>query len=102
MGGRMTSKREPDPFIFFTRENGKLALCLSYVGKWLAGVIATLLTTAAIATFGLVWSSATNSQMALQEIRSLSEKVERLDKDAGQRLDRYEDRLRDLERSQMK
>lgn len=85
---------ERDPFIFFTRENGKLALCMSYIGKWVAGIVATLFTTGFAATFALVWSSATSSAEALTEIRNLKVQVERLDED----MDRYDERIRDLEK----
>jgi hypothetical protein len=88
--------KNSDPFVYFTRENGKLALCMSYIGKWVAGIVATLFTTGFAATFALVWAGATNSAEALTEIRNLKAQVERLDED----MNRYDDRLRDLEKGE--
>lgn len=95
------SKDDPhDPLIFFARENGKLGLCLSYAGKWLTGIGATLVTTGALSSFGLLWTSVMNSTEALRDIRAIEAKVDRLDQATNARLDRYEERLRELERSE--
>ena len=95
----MNEKPPHDPMIYFTRENGKLGLCLSYVGRWLMGIAATLLAAGAVAMFTLIWSSAMNSEAALLEIRLLNEKVSALERVTEDRLNRYDDRLRDVEKA---
>lgn len=95
----MTDQLSHDPMVYFTRENGKLGLCLSYAGKWLAGIIATLISAGALAVLSLVWQSAMNSEAALLEIRLLNERVASIEKATDDRLKRYEDRLRDVEKA---
>lgn len=60
-----------NPPVYFTRDNGKLALCLSNVAKWFAGIMAALVIAGAGWFFSLVYQASENSRMALVEIRHL-------------------------------
>lgn len=82
-----------DPMIFFTRDNGKLGLCLSYVGKWIAGILATLIGTGTIAFFALVYQAADNSRAALMEIRHLDDKLDTYKADTNERLNDLRGRI---------
>jgi hypothetical protein len=92
-----------DPIVYLLRQNGRrIAVCLSTLGKWVAGVVATLFTAGFIATFSLIYSSAQNSREALLEIRQVRERLTDFEKDTDTRLDRYEQRLRELEHQDKK
>lgn len=75
-----------NPPIYFTRDNGKLALCLSNAAKWFAGILAALLIAGTGWFFSLVYNAAENSRIALQEIRHLDEKLDYYKADTNQRL----------------
>ena len=96
----MSEVNDPNnPLVYLSRHNGKrLAVCLSTVGKWAAGVLATLITAGFIAVASLVWSSAENSKIAVIELRYLREDVEEYKQSNEARLLRYEERLRSHER----
>ena len=79
--------------IYFTRDNGKLGLCLSYVGKWLFGILATLIGAGTIAFFSLVYSAERNSREALLEIRLVREMAKDYQVSNDARLDRLERRM---------
>ncbi len=82
-----------DPIIYFTRDNGKLGLCLSLIGKWVAGIIASLIVVGTGAFFALVWQAADNSRAALLEIRHLDEKLDTYKADTNVRLGELKDRI---------
>lgn len=79
--------------IYFTRDNGKLGLCLSYVGKWLFGILATIIGAGTIAFFSLVYSAERNSREALLEIRLVREMSKDYQAQNDRRLDRLESRM---------
>lgn len=90
---------EHDPVVYLMRQNGKrIAVCLSTFGKWVTGVLATLIAAGFIAVFGLIWSSAENSREALLEIRQVRENIERYESTNDERHRDFEQRLRDIER----
>jgi hypothetical protein len=89
----MTPPNNHDPLIFFMRENGKLGLCLSYVGKWVFGILATLVATGTVAFFSLVYAAERNSREALVEIRSVSSELKDYKQTADRRFDRLETRI---------
>lgn len=82
-----------NPPVFFTRQDGKLALCLSRAAQWFAGLLATLLTAATIWFFSITYTAAENSRQALLEIRHLSEKLDLYKADTNERLKELKDRV---------
>ena len=96
----MDEAPEPNPIVYLSRQNGKrIAVCLSTFGKWAAGVFATLFTTATLAMFTMIWSSAVNSKAALDEIKAVRESIEKYESTNDDRHRDFEQRLRDIERS---
>jgi len=75
-----------NPPVFFTRQDGKLALCLSRAAQWFAGVLATLICAATIWFFSITYTAAENSRQALLEIMHLSEKLDLYKADTSERL----------------
>jgi hypothetical protein len=75
-----------NPPVFFTRQDGKLALCLSRAAQWFAGVFATLVGAGTIWFFSLTYTAAENSRQALLEIKHLSEKLDLYKADTNERL----------------
>lgn len=82
-----------NPPVFFTRQDGKLALCLSRAAQWFAGVLATLIGAATIWFFSITYTAAENSRQALMEIRHLSEKLDLYKSDTNERLKELKDRV---------
>lgn len=82
-----------NPPVFFTRQDGKLALCLSRAAQWFAGVLATLIGAATIWFFSITYTAAENSRQALMEIRHLSEKLDLYKADTTERLKKLDERI---------
>ena len=82
-----------DPMIYFTRDNGKLGLCLSTFGKTAGGVISALIIAGTCWFFALVYEAAENSRMALAEIRHLDDKLDTYKADTNVRLGELKDRI---------
>jgi hypothetical protein len=51
---KLSDPKPHDPMIYFTRENGKLGLCLSYLGKWIMTLLSGI-TLLLIAGAGNLW-----------------------------------------------
>lgn len=82
-----------NPPVFFTRKDGKMALCLSRAAQWFAGVLATLVGAATIWFFSITYTAAENSRQALMEIRHLSEKLDLYKADTNERLKEFKERI---------
>ena len=82
-----------NPPIYFTRENGKLALCLSNAAKWFGGILAALIIAGTGWFFSLVYTASENSRAALQEIRHINDKLDFYKADTNYRLMRLDDRI---------
>jgi uncharacterized membrane-anchored protein YhcB (DUF1043 family) len=82
-----------NPPIYFTRENGKLALCLSNFAKWAAGILAAFIVGGTAWFFNLTYSAAENSRMALMEIRRLDDKLDGYKADSDKHFERLENRI---------
>jgi hypothetical protein len=82
-----------NPPIYFTRDHGKLALCLSYTAKWVAGILAALIIAGTGWFFNLTYAAAENSRMALMEIRRLDDKLDGYKVDSDKRFERLENRI---------
>ena len=82
-----------NPPIYFTRENGRLAMCLSNTAKWFGGILAALIIAGTGWFFSLVYTASENSRVALQEIRHLNDKLDFYKADTNYRLMRLDDRI---------
>ena len=82
-----------NPPIYFTRENGKLALCLSNAAKWFGGILAALIIAGTGWFFSLVYTASENSRAALLEIRHLNDKLDDYKLDTNHRLGDLSDRI---------
>jgi hypothetical protein len=82
-----------DPLIYFTRDHGKLGLCVSYVGKWILGVFATLIAAGTLGFFSLVYAAERNSREALIEIKQVSKELGEYKDTSDRRFDRLEHRI---------
>jgi hypothetical protein len=87
------SEKEIDPLIYFTRQHGKLGLCLSLVGKWVFGILATVIAAGTLGFFSLVYGAERNSREALLEIRYVRDDVRDYKQASDRRFDRLENRM---------
>lgn len=82
-----------NPPVYFTRENGKLALCLSDFAKWFAGILAALIVAGTGWLFSMLYEANENSRAALWEIRHLDEKLDTYKADTNLRLNDLKGRI---------
>lgn len=83
-------QQDHDPIVYLTRQNGKkIAVCLSFVGKWLAGIIATVSASLIIGMFVFAWQSNAALGSILTKLDAIDDQMTGFDR----RMDRYGDRL---------
>lgn len=102
----MTQNKNTDPLVYILRQNGKhVGICLSSIGKWVAGIVASVLATTIVglATFAF-WSVSTITRIESTILHTAST-IDKLEKKVGsdavsdkERLDGLDARIRELEK----
>lgn len=70
----------PDPLIHVRHGDEKWNICLSTFGKWLAGIAATLFTSAVIGALGFAMSSKADLSELMTEMRAINKRLDVMDK----------------------
>lgn len=87
MLGHLTNNPESDdkrdPLIHVRAGEERWNICLSQIGKWIAGIMASVITASMIAGLALAWNGAVNMQIMLDRLDKIEARLDRLGKYVG-------------------
>lgn len=85
----MTVTPEKEPPVHVITEDGKLRICLSYVAKWIAGILATVAAAMMIGGLTFAWQANVTLGQIMEKLEAMNERLDRY----YHRLERLEDKM---------